>query len=128
MDFLLDTHTLLWYYLDDPKLSSTARNLVADPANRGFVSPATHWEVAIKIGTGKYSLTVPFAQFVQEAIHDNGFSILPIEPRHTEQVITLPKHHNDPFDRLLIAQAIVEQMPIISADTAFDPYTVTRLW
>lgn len=128
MDLLLDTHTLLWYYLDDPKLSNTARTFVAGPANRVFVSPATHWEIAIKIGTGKYSLTVPFAQFIQEAIHDNGFSVLPIEPCHTEQVISLPKHHNDPFDRLLIAQAMVEQMPIVSADTAFDPYAIKRIW
>jgi PIN domain nuclease of toxin-antitoxin system len=128
MDFLLDTHALLWYYLDDPKLSIKAKTLAADPANKGFVSPATHWEIAIKIASGKYSLTVPFAQFIQEAIYDNGFSILPIEPRHTEQVISLPRHHNDPFDRLLIAQAIVEQMPIASIDTTFDPYAVTRLW
>ena len=128
MDFLLDTHTLLWYYLDDPKLSSTARNLVADPANRGFVSPATHWEVAIKIGTGKYSLTVPFAQFVQEAIHDNGFSILPIEPRHTEQVITLPKHHNDPFDRLLVTQARQGDLALVTRDGLVSQYDIDVIW
>lgn len=111
-----------------PKVIHRGRNLTANPANRGFVSPATHWEIAIKIGAGKYSLAVPFSQFIQEAIYDNGFTILPIEPRHSEQVISLPRLHNDPFDRLLIAQAIIEQMPIVSADMAFDPYPIKRLW
>lgn len=128
MDTLLDTHTLLWHYLDDPKLSAQARAVVTDPANRMFVSPASHWEVAIKVSTGKYTLTVPFAQFVQEAIFDNGFDILPIEPRHTELVSRLPRHHNDPFDRLLIAQALADGLAVVSVDPAFDPYGVRRLW
>jgi PIN domain nuclease of toxin-antitoxin system len=128
MDLLLDTHTLLWYYLDDPQLSATARALVSDPANRVLVSPASYWEIAIKVCTKKYTLTVPFPQFIQEAIHDNGFVILPIEPRHAEPLTTLPRHHNDPFDRLIIAQAIVENMPVVGCDVAFDDYPVRRLW
>lgn len=128
VNLLLDTHTLPWFYLDDPKLSRTADALIQDPANRVFVSPASHWEVAIKVGTGKYVLTVPFAQFVQEAIHDNGFAVLPIEPRHSAFLVGLPLHHKDPFDRMLIAQAHVEAMPVVGVDTAFDPYPVRRLW
>lgn len=128
MDLLLDTHTLLWYYLDDPQLSATARGLLDDPANRVFVSPASYWEVAIKVCVGKYTLTVPFPQFIQEAIHDTGFTILPIEPRHVEPLTTLDRHHNDPFDRLLIAQAIVENIPVVGCDVAFDDYPVRRLW
>jgi PIN domain nuclease of toxin-antitoxin system len=93
-----------------------------------FASPASHWEVAIKVNTGKYTLTVPFTQFIQEAIFDNGFVILPIEPRHTELVSRLPRHHNDPFDRLLIAQALADGLSVVSVDPAFDPYGVRRLW
>ncbi len=128
MDLLIDTHTLLWYYLDDPQLSANARALVSDPANRVFVSPASYWEIAIKVCTKKYTLTVPFPLFIREAIHDTGFTILPIEPRHVEPLTTLDRHHNDPFDRLMIAQAMVEDIAVVSIDTAFDPYPVRRLW
>jgi len=128
MDVLLDTHTLLWYYLDDPQLSAPARAVLSDPANGVFVSPASYWEIAIKVCTKKYTLTVPFPQFIQEVIHDTGFTILPIEPGHAEPLTTLHRHHNDPFDRLIIAQAIVENMSIVGCDVAFDDYPVRRLW
>ena len=100
MNVLLDTHALLWYYLDDPQLSVLARSHITNPENRSFISPASYWEIAIKIGIGKYQLTVPFATFIQEAIADNGFTILAVEPHHAERIITLPSHHKDPFDRL----------------------------
>jgi PIN domain nuclease of toxin-antitoxin system len=125
---LLDTHALLWAYLNDPKLSATAAGLVTDPANEILISPATYWEIAIKLGTGKYLFAESYADFVQHAIIDNGFSILPIEPRHCDPLTSLPRHHNDPFDRMMIAQAMVEAISIVSADTAFDAYPVTRLW
>ena len=128
MRILLDTHTLIWAYTHDPKLSATAASLLVDPAYECLISPASYWELAIKIGTGKFVLAESFPDFIQHAIHDTGFTILPIEPRHCEPLTSLPRHHNDPFDRLLIAQAIVEQMPIVSADTAFDPYAIKRLW
>jgi PIN domain nuclease of toxin-antitoxin system len=86
------------------------------------------WEIAIKVNIGKYALKVPFDEFIQEAIHDNGLEILPIEPRHTTALVALPRHHNDPFDRLLIAQAIVENVSILSVDAIFDNYAVSRLW
>lgn len=128
MKILLDTHTLIWAYSNDPKLSATAANLIIDPANQCVISPATYWELAIKLGTGKPILTEPFGDFIQHAIHDNGFTILPIEPRHCEPLTTLSRHHNDPFDRMLIAQAMVEGMPIVSADTSLDAYPIRRLW
>jgi PIN domain nuclease of toxin-antitoxin system len=93
-----------------------------------LVSPASYWEIAIKISVGKYSLAVPYEDFFRGAIDDNGFRLLPIEPRHTAALTTLPYHHKDPFDRLLIAQAMVEGVPLVSADSAFDAYGVTRLW
>ena len=128
MRLLLDTHVLLWYYLDDPQLKPTARSMIEDPINRIFASPANHWEVAIKLKTGKIKLGVPFRVFIQEAIHDNGFSIIPIEPTHTEILTTLPLHHRDPFDRMLVAQTISEGMSILSADAILDLYPVQRLW
>ncbi|QEL13458.1 type II toxin-antitoxin system VapC family toxin [Limnoglobus roseus] len=128
MNVLLDTHTLLWVYWNDPQLSSVAARNVLDPNNRILVSPASHWEVAIKMRIGKLTLREPFLDFVQHAIFDNGFTILPIEPRHTALLTTLPLHHKDPFDRLIVAQALVENMRLISADPALDAYGVQRCW
>ncbi len=128
MNLLIDTHALLWVYWDDPQLSASSANLITDPNNRVFVSPASYWEIAIKIKTAKLVLRESFLDFVQRAIFDNGFAILPIEPRHAAIVTTLPFFHRDPFDRLLIAQSLVEGMPLVSADVAADPYGVQRMW
>src|SRR5688572_1222873 len=116
MRLLLDTHALLWFVLGDPLLSSRARALIEDPANDKFVSPVSFWELAIKISTGKYLLHEPLEDFCRRGIDGNGFQILPIEVRHANFLITLPFHHRDPFDRLLIAQAAVERMAIVSID------------
>lgn len=128
MRILLDTHTLLWFYLGDPQLSSTARGLIDDPANTKLVSPASYWELAIKVSLGKYVLTESYDDFIQHAVFDNGFVILPVEPRHTAALISLPHHHKDPFDRLLVAQAIVDRIPLVSGDSLLDKYPITRLW
>ena len=128
MRVLLDTHTFLWFLLEDPQLSSTAGDVIIDPTNDIEVSPATYWEIAIKISLGKYALPEPYDIFIEREIATNDFHILPIEPKHTAVLTTLPLHHRDPFDRLLIAQAMVEAIPILSVDPAFDAYPVTRLW
>ena len=128
MTVLLDTHALLWAYWGDPQLSAAAIRLIFEPANRVLVSPASHWEVAIKMKTGKLTLRESFVEFVQHAVFDNGFKIVPIEPSHTALVSQLPFHHKDPFDRLLIAQALSEGVPLVSADAAADAYGVVRLW
>jgi PIN domain nuclease of toxin-antitoxin system len=128
MRLLLDTHSFLWFVLGDSQLSPRALSLILDPGNEKLLSPASYWEIAIKISIGKYSLSEPYEAFLQRGIAGNGFVILPIEPRHTARVINLPFHHRDPFDRLLIAQAIAEGIPIVSADPALDRYPVTRLW
>jgi len=125
---LLDTHALLWFVLNNPHLSPIARAVIANPANDLLVSPASYWEIAIKINIGHYVLGQPYDDFMDRAINGNNFTILPIEPRHTSALTTLPRHHNDPFDRLMIAQAIVEGIPLISVDTKFDLYPITRLW
>lgn len=128
MRLLLDTHTLLWFVLNDQQLSRAADAVITDPSNDVFVSPATYWEIAIKVRKQKLDLFAPYDDFIRRGITENDFEILPIETRHTSQLTTMPLHHNDPFDRLLIAQALVEQMPIVSVDVAFDAYGVTRLW
>ena len=128
MRVLLDTHAFLWFVLGDAQLSSMAKSHIFDPVNTKLVSPASYWEIAIKIRLGKYTLDEPYEAFMQRAIFGNGFSILAIEPKHTVALTTLPLHHRDPFDRLLIAQAMVEAIPILSVDTAFDAYPVTRMW
>jgi PIN domain nuclease of toxin-antitoxin system len=125
---LLDTHALLWFYLGDPQLSAAARLAIEDPAKTKLISPASYWELAIKISLGKYVLTESYDDFIQHAIVDNGFLILPVTPRHTSALIALPYHHKDPFDRLLVAQAIVESLPLVSGDPLLDKYPITRLW
>ncbi|HMV49534.1 MAG TPA: type II toxin-antitoxin system VapC family toxin [Blastocatellia bacterium] len=128
MRLLLDTHSFLWFVLNDPALSPAAERLIVDPQNEIEVSPATYWEIAIKISTGKYSLTESLPGFMEREITTNRFRILPIEPRHVGPLTNLPFHHRDPFDRLLVAQAMTEQIPIVSNDTMLDAYPVTRLW
>jgi PIN domain nuclease of toxin-antitoxin system len=125
---LLDTHALLWFYLADPQLSVTARRLIEDPGNTKFVSLASYWELAIKISLGRYVLKESYDDFIQHAIFDNGFLILPVEPRHTAGLVSLPYHHKDPFDRLLVAQARMEGIRLVSADSVLDRYGVTRVW
>jgi PIN domain nuclease of toxin-antitoxin system len=111
MRILLDTHTFLWFILDDPQLSTTAKAMIEDPANDVEVSPASYWEIAIKISLRKYSLPQPYQQFMESQIAINDFGILHIEPKHTNLITTMPSHHKDPFDRLLVAQAIAEGIP-----------------
>ncbi len=128
MRLLLDTHTLLWYTLADPKLSRAAQALILDAANEILISPASYWEIAIKVSIGKLTLHRPYEDFMDLCLKTYGFKILPVEPRHTAALIGLPFHHKDPFDRLLVAQAMVEGIPIISADPALDSYPIRRLW
>jgi PIN domain nuclease of toxin-antitoxin system len=125
---LLDTHALLWFYLGDVQLSAAARAAIADPGNVKLISPASYWELAIKVSLGKYTLMETYGEFIQHAVFDNGFRILPVEPAHTAVLIGLPYHHRDPFDRLLVAQAHVEGIPLVSGDRVLDPYPITRLW
>ena len=128
MRLLLDTHAWLWFVLGDQSLSPTARALIEDLANEKLISPASYWEVAIKISIGKYALQQPYEQFIRRAIDGQGFVILPVLPSHTEAVCSLPFHHRDPFDRLLVAQALTERISLVSADVVLDAYGVQRLW
>lgn len=93
-----------------------------------MVRPASYWEIAIKINMKKYSLQLPYEDFLRQAMDDNGFCYLHIEPKHTALITTMPFHHRDPFDRMLVAQAMAEFASIVSGDKAFDAYGVNRLW
>lgn len=130
MRLLLDTHTLLWYMLGDARLTAAAVAAIRDPANVILVSPASYWEIAIKVSLGKLALHRPYDDLMDLCLNQYEFGILPIEPRHTARVATLPfpPNHKDPFDRLLVAQALVEGIPLVSGDAVFDQYGVTRIW
>ena len=128
MRLLLDTHSFLWFILDDPQLSSFARGLIEDPTNAISISPASYWEIAIKIKLGKYALPQPYEQFIGMQLTANGFEILHIEPKHTALLTTLPLHHRDPFDRLIVAQALKEGISVVSIDSQLDAYGVKRMW
>ena len=126
---LLDTHSFLWFVNDDPKLSVFARTLIEDPANEILFSPVSVWELSIKAGLGRLALEPNPVAFFEIHAEKNDFTLLPIELRHLAPISTLPPHHRDPFDRLLIAQAMVEKIPLVSGDGAFDGYGgLVRLW
>ena len=120
---LIDTHVLLWWLVDDPSLSQHARTTIHD-ADEALISTASVWEIAIKRSLGK--LTAP--DDLLEVVHAEGFSWLPVGADHAWEVTKLPSHHSDPFDRLLIAQARVEGVPLVTADPHFESYAVDVRW
>ena len=128
MRLLLDTHTFLWWDLEPARLSPRALALCQDPGNQLVLSVTSVWEMEIKAQLGKLRLDKPLAEMIREQQRTNGIEILPILLAHAFAVETLPLIHKDPFDRLLIAQAKVEAIPIISRDENFAAYPVTVAW
>ncbi|MBW4683230.1 MAG: type II toxin-antitoxin system VapC family toxin [Microcoleus vaginatus WJT46-NPBG5] len=128
MRLLLDTHTFIWFFTGNSKLSDAARLLMEDENNDKRISIASIWEMAVKQSIGKLNFGVPFREFIEQQFSFNDFNLLNINFDHLEAVSTLPLHHRDPFDRLIISQAMVEQIAVLSADSAFDAYPVQRLW
>ncbi len=125
---LFDTHSMLWFFWDDPQLSATARALIETPDNLKLVSIASCWEVAIKAGAGKLDLGEPSITFLTREIAINNFDLLPISIEHATMVESLAPHHRDPFDRLLVAQAIANNLTLVGRDPIFDRYGVRRTW
>lgn len=128
MRALLDTHAFLWSTADPERLSDRARGFIEDPANDIFMSAATAWEIAIKYARGRLDLPEAVDSFVSAHVADLGLQPLPIEISHALHVAGLPRHHDDPFDRLLVAQAQLEDLPLITSNLNVARYDVEVLW
>ena len=128
MKFLLDTHVLLWWTLDDPRLPASVRTVLTDPANDLLLSAASGWEIAIKTALGKLEIEGSPEEFLSHKLPANDIIELPVSMAHVVRVFHLPMHHKDPFDRLLIAQAQVEALTILSDDAKLRLYPVTVSW
>ena len=128
MRLLLDTHAFLWFIMGSERLSGKAKGLIEHYGDERLLSTASLWEMAIKLSLSRLSLAQPLDVLIPEQLRLNGINVLSIELSHIAVVVTLPFHHRDPFDRLLVAQSIVEGLPIVSADVALDAYGVNRQW
>ena len=136
MRILLDTHSMLWFALGDERLSDVAKDLIENDENEVCISAASYWEIAIKVSIGKYILHRPVAEFYEDVIESNRFEVIPVDLSHIAIVSTMEfpfndqdrKKHKDPFDRLIIAQAMCEDIPLVTRDSKFDLYQVQVLW
>ncbi len=131
MDVVLDTHAFLWFANGDSRLSSTARELIADRSSTRYLSTASLWEMAIKVSIGKLTLAVPYDILVPAVVEANGLDLLSISMAHASGVAQLAfprRDHRDPFDRLIVAQCQAENLPLVSADDKLDAYEISRLW
>ena len=128
MRVLLDTHVFLWWVEGGRALPAAAHEILSDPNTDCLISTVSAWELAIKTSLGKLRLALPVKRYVTENVAANGFKILEIALAHVANVETLEFHHRDPFDRLLIAQALFEGVPIATADPVFTRYGVTQIW
>ena len=127
MRVLLDTHAFLWFVAADARLSAPARRAIID-ASDALLSIASCWEMAIKISLGKLTLATPIERFLPEQLAANRFQLLHVVIAHATRVATLPWHHRDPFDRLLAAQALDEELTVVSSDRVFREYGVKTVW
>jgi PIN domain nuclease of toxin-antitoxin system len=128
MRAMIDTHAFLWWDLDDTRLSDRAAEVIADGSNEVVVSVGSIWEVAIKATKGRLDLPADLGGYVADRVRRYRWTVLPIDSRHAIRAATLPRIHEDPFDRILIAQAQVESMAIITTDAAITRYEVETIW
>lgn len=128
MRLLLDSHALLWWLIDDPRLPPAPRRVLADGGNETFVSAASAWEICTKHRIGKLPEAASIAANFEESISAQSFRPLSVTMRHAELAGTLEGAHKDPFDRMLIAQALLEKLTLLSNETRFDAFGVSRLW
>ena len=128
MKVLLDTHAFLWLMVGDPRLSVTAKSIFTNVANEIYLSLASTWEMAIKSSLQKLKLPLPVKEYILTRSQAHQIKLLNIDLDHLAIVETLPLHHRDPFDRLIIAQGMFETMPILSDDQLFDSYPIQRIW
>lgn len=130
MRLLLDTQAILWYLEGDRRLTATARSLIDDASNDCLVSVASLWEMAVKVRIGKLTSAsgVPPTDVIMGFLVSNGIDLLPIAPAHALRVASLPLGHGDPFDLLIVAQALVEGIPVVGVDSKFDQFGIQRVW
>ena len=128
MKVLLDTHSFIWLVTDDPKLSDRAKSIFLDGRNELYCSAVTSFEIAIKFSLGKLELAEPPREFMENRLRRNALKPLPIALAHTYRLADLPFHHRDPFDRLLVAQALEEDFTLLSIDEILSDYGVRRVW
>lgn len=128
MKLLIDAHALIWAVDEPSKLSVAAAAALQAPANVRLISAATSWEIAIKCGTGKLMLSLPYLPWITKARRSLKAGVLPIAVKYADRQSRLPFHHRDPFDRMLVAQSLVEAFPIVSNDVQLDAYGITRIW
>jgi PIN domain nuclease of toxin-antitoxin system len=128
MRFLLDTHTLLWWLFDDPRLSATVREIVADAGNEIVVSSATAWEISTKHRLGKLPSAKQLVQDISGWVERAGFGELPVTIRHAQRAGSWPHAHRDPFDRMLAAQSALEELPLVSRDPELEAFGIRLVW
>jgi PIN domain nuclease of toxin-antitoxin system len=124
MSLLLDTHTFLWFVNDDPRLSNHLKDLIENENNICYLSVASLWEMSIKYNLGKLTLAPSYEEFVEREVIASSINLLNIELEHLKINATLPFHHRDPFDRIIIAQSIAENIPVITVDSVFNKYSI----
>lgn len=127
MTLLLDTHAFIWFINGDDKLSEPVKKLIADIANQCYISVASLWEIAIKSSLNKLELVNGFDK-IADFLEENVIEVLPVEFEHLQYLIKLPLHHRDPFDRLIIAQAVAEDFTLVTQDTSFKNYQVKTIF
>lgn len=128
MEYLLDTHTLLWIVTDDSQLSNRVKKLFLDEQNELYISVASLWEMAIKVSLNRLELGQSLTDFYYKHVIGNKIKLLDLKVEHLAVLETLEFHHKDPFDRLIVCQSIVEKIPVLSSDKAFLKYPVKRIW
>jgi PIN domain nuclease of toxin-antitoxin system len=128
MRAMLDTHAFLWWSLDDARLSDAAREVIRDGRNEILVSVASIWEVAIKARKGKVDLPMEIDDYIDDRLKRNRWATMAVDVRHAVRAATLPMIHADPFDRVLVAQAQLESLPIVTTDAAITRYDVETIW
>lgn len=128
MNLLLDTHAFIWLWEDISKISPRVLSACEDPDNQLYLSIASIWEMQIKVAVGKLSFQPPLAEIIEQQKNENGISILPVSLAHIWQLAALPSYHNDPFDRMLVAQASADKLALVTADRHIARYAVELFW
>jgi PIN domain nuclease of toxin-antitoxin system len=125
---LLDTGTFLWFISGSSRISQRVKTIISEIDNEILLSIASLWEIAIKVSLEKLEISMPFEHLISRQLRNNEIKLLPVESNHLKELIKLPFYHRDPFDRLIISQSIVENLPVLTCDRIFNAYPIEKLW